>query len=335
MPGQFEWVDIWRDTTDPRWAEAHQLISKIFRRALAKHPIAKESTKREDIESWIGMFWVHLTESPQTLAARITHHQGAVYTEAWRFLDKRHGSEGKGFRQKLVRHLRSKKVIPVLREDNSFHNSFRNFWELVEKNIARKPLGVIPSILKPQNATQIPPLVQKEDLPPHLKQILLEENKVMSDWDLTDEIWKRLEPNPDGVLFLEAQSESQTEDQEAPQVSMQQTSPEDSGLKSHHKASESFEVDLPFYLSEILDTLQEEEQRIVAMLMKQQSQVQIAEELSIPRRKVQDGFNHFKSLLRDIITREELEEEEVQIIIENLVQLWRVELFSSEHGGEE
>ena len=325
MNGQFEWVDIWRDPTDKRWAKAHQIIAKIFRFAFHKHPISNTNPSPEEQESWLGMFWVHLTESPQTLAASITHHKGAVYTEAWRFLDKTAHADEHAIRQKLVRHLRSKKILPVLKDHEAFRNSFANFWELVQPDIPKENLGAIPSILTPQNPTQIPPLVQKELLPPHLKQILRAEERATTDWDLTEKVWDKLEPNPDGVLLL-----SQTEATEDMPIS--ESTHEDAGLKQYHKAESSFEMDLPFYVAEILEGVSLTDQHIVAALLMGRSQQAIADEYGTSRRGVQEAYARFKESLQKIIDRADLSEEEVRTIIKKIVHTWQDELFSIEQG---
>ena len=325
MNGQFEWVDIWRDPNDKRWAQAHQMISKIFRFAFNKHPISNTNSSPEEQESWLGMFWVHITESPQTLAASVTHHKGAVYTEAWRFLDKHAHTDGDAIRQKLVRHLRSKKLLPILKESEDFRNSFANFWELVNPNIPKEELGSIPSILTPQNPTQIPPLVQKEILPPYLRQILRAESKATNDWDLTEKIWDKLEPSPDGVLFL-----GKTDLEE--HMPLSESTHEDAGLRQYHKAESSFEMDLPFYVAEIHEVVSLPDQHIVAALLMGQSQQAIAEEYGTSRRGVQEAYARFKESLQKIIDRAELSEEEVRTIIKKIVHTWQDELFSVEQG---
>ena len=107
---------------------------------------------------------------------------------------------------------------------------------------------------------------------------------------------------------------------------------EDTGLKSHHTPHSSFEMDLPFFTTEILDTLAEQDQLFVACLMMRQPQQAIADKYNTSRRKVQEAYNRFKEILQQIIQRADLTEKEVRIIIENLVQTWQDELFSAEQG---
>lgn len=327
MSTQFELADVWRNPQDTRWEKAHRCISQVFFRALSKHPINKEAPTKEERESWLGMFWVHLTQSPNTLAAHLTHNEGALYTESLRFLDKRHSAEGSNIRQKLIRHLRSKKVLPVLQEEEAFQNIYANFWELLEKTTI-SGLGAIPAILKPQREGQIPPLVQKEILPPFLKEIVATLNRPTTDWEITKEVWGRLEPNPDGVLFMGAEPEKE-EQEDSSFVGVSSGGNE---FKSHHEPDNMFEMDLPFYLNEILDTLDQKDQHVVALLMEQYTQQDVATELGISRRGVQDAYVRFRQVLQTIVEQEKLEEDEVRIIMQHLVQTWQVENFSYEKG---
>jgi len=204
-------ADVWRSPDHPRWAEAHERITSIIRKAVLTHAAARRpGVDRPDLVTEIvDGFWVHLADNPATLEASRVHNGGAIQTEVHRFLDRVCTANGDQ-RGQLRRHLRAK-VASGLSNDSRFQGCGR-VWQLTAWGTGGSPqsvrsdrevVAILPPLdarLEPQRSDQVPPLVAASVLPDFLVRCLELGGRPRTTWDLTDLVWRCLSPPAESVL---------------------------------------------------------------------------------------------------------------------------------------
>ena len=329
-------VDIWRDPSNPKWQKVHDELFKIFRSEARKsyrikriHPADQE----EQILALFHDFWGHCSRNRTVLTARAIYGMGAVRIEIQRFLASctldTEGSFIEKF-DRLLRHLRAKKLLPLLKTDSHFAWFGGQYWGLESwKNKLPvdyfkgsdeelvKYLPTIPARLKEQREGQLPPLVNPEDLRAFLLEVFPIIGRARAVWDVALIILDRLEPSP--ISAFPHQDVSKTEEEKEYFITQSQI--------ERNFESNTWQQEVDIVAGQIVDKMPQQEQQVFILSIEKVGQQEICERVGISRSTVHKLKKSYEDRLEKFATENEKTKEEVLFLIEAIRDILKFEAF--------
>lgn len=222
--GPSEFADTLRNRASQRWDDAYEHLLAILRsRKFRSHP-ALEGLPPAEFENRIrevaSRFWLKLVANPAKLEASRVHSWGTIKAELRRHL-RDEGPDALADNWSPRLHV-WRKVNTALKSDpRRFVRVATDVWMLNGTRSSRTAasgeqivanLGRLPYEAKVQREGQLPIIVDANLLPDFLATALKEAARSCSTAELTGFVWACLDPRPDAVLFMHADSFAEGEE---------------------------------------------------------------------------------------------------------------------------
>lgn len=333
-------VDIWREPENPRWKKANEELFHIFMWEAKKNYRIKRLPTEDQEEQVLALFhwfWIHCCENRTVLTARAIHGLGAVRIEIRRFLAicplETAGSVRERF-DKLLRHLRMFKLLPLLKTDHHFSCVDGKFWGLTSWNSLLPTqyftgdddallalLPALPSKLQPQREGQLPPLVKLEDLRDFLLHIFPIIGRRRTLWDIANLTVKQLEPSPLSV-FPHHDVSHNNDYQEYGVIEDQIEQAFD---------TEIWEQNVDIIAGQIVDAMPIKEQQVFALILQNTTQKEICSRLQISRSTVHKLHKSYQQRLAKFAEENQKTQDEILLLVEAMRDIVEQEAFDK--GG--
>lgn len=349
-----ELAQIYRNPEHPHWAAAFKIVRRLVSEVVLSRPPYASMPRNEvedEVQSLAGEFWCRLTSHPARLEAKSVRGWGAIRTEINRMLTEMILAEpvtGSDHRFRLKHHLR-RIILETLRDNDDFLEVVRNMWELSDPawmpmsapqsslEEIQSQLPPLPSDLEPWRerqegrAEEIPPVVRRAALKPHLRTIFEVAQRCCSTQELHTLTWQSLQPHPERELLM------WPEPIERPDGTLQPLPPASS--RTDRSADWARNVDLE--VSQILDWLEDHPDTARVVLRSYdgpefggRSVRSVAQSLDLGRTKTNQHQQAFAARLQEVAARYELSQTHKKHFLRLILDNLRVEGFSTEDGGD-